>query len=101
MRVDKNRPRTAAVIPVQDSLVRRWIRIKQAVGGLNDARFVWICHNAWPSIEQCRAVNVPPGGDVEWRPGRDVYQRTKRYIPSRIDHPAEAHTVVDIGCRRP
>src|SRR5262249_48971260 len=50
VRVEENCARTAAVIPVQDSLVRRWVRVKQAVGGLNQARLVWICRNARSSI---------------------------------------------------
>ena len=51
VRVEENRARAAAVVPVQNSLVRRWIGIKQAVGGLNQARLVWICRNAGSSIE--------------------------------------------------
>src|SRR5262249_55153059 len=99
--VEENRPRTTAVIPVQDFLGRRRIRVKQAVGGLNHTRFVRICRNAWPSIEQCCSVNIAAGGEIKWRSRPDVYKRTEAYVPFRIDHSTKAHALADICSRRP
>src|SRR5438552_11082869 len=51
VRCERDCSRTAAIVPMQDSLVRCGIGIKQAVDSGNDAKLVWICRNAGPSIE--------------------------------------------------
>ena len=49
--VYRNRARTTAIVPMQYSLIRCWIRIEQAIDGLDHAGPVRIRRNAGPSVE--------------------------------------------------
>src|SRR5262249_37449383 len=94
--VEKQRARPAAVIPVQESLVWRRVRIQQPVRRLNEARFIWNGSNTRTAIEKRRSIQVVPNRDVERWTGRDIQQRTEHPVPFRVDRPTEAEAVTHV-----